>query len=286
MSISKKVSLVIVTYNSEKTIYKLLTSLKLIHNHLKEIIIIDNNSKKFNSKKIKKISKKIHIIQNDKNLGFAKAVNQGIKISKSNFVLLLNPDTYIENKSILKTIAKIQKDNNIGAIGGFILNEKGKRQFTANNKPTFMTALFEFTLLKRIFPNNHYSKNFWIENHKIKSTTKVSSLCGAYMIIKKRIKRDLNLFDERFFLYLEDIDFGISINNKGYLVILDPESYVKHIGGASSNNKYKTDLKSWYQSRKLFFKKHQNKFNGIILTVIFSIEEFLLKKIQLLKDEK
>lgn len=286
MSISKKISLVTVTYNSEKTIYKLLTSLKLIENQIREIIIIDNNSKNFDDKKIKKISKKINIIQNNKNVGFARAINQGIKLSKSNFILLLNPDTYIEDKSILKTIDKIQKNKKIGAIGGLILNEKGNRQFTANNKPGFMTAIFEFTLLKRFFPNNIYSKNFWIENKQTPSPIKVSSLCGAYIVIRKIINKSLNLFDERFFLYLEDIDFGISINNKGYQVILDPESHIKHIGGASSTNKYKTNLQSWYKSRKIFFKKHQNKFNGIILTVIFSIEEFILKKIQLLKNEK
>lgn len=286
MSISKKISLVTVTYNSEKTIYKLLSSLKLIEKELKEIIIIDNNSKYFNSKNIKKISKKIKIIQNKKNLGFAKAVNQGIKISKSELVLLLNPDTYLEDISIIKTINKIKNSKQIGAIGGLIFNEQGIRQFTANSKPNFLTAIFEFTVLKRIFPNNKYSKNFWVENEKTKKPTKVNSLCGAYIITRKIINKNLNLFDERFFLYLEDIDFGTSINKKGYFVILDPDSHIKHIGGASSNNKYKTDLESWYKSRKIFFKKHQNKFNGIILSVIFSIEEFLLKKIQLLRNEK
>lgn len=286
MSISKKISLVTVTYNSEKTIHKLLTSIKIIENQIKEIIIIDNNSKKFDTKKIQKISKKIKIIRNKTNTGFAKAVNQGIKISKSNFILLLNPDTYIEDTSILKTINKIENNPKIGAIGGFIFNEKGEKQFTANSKPGFLTALFEFTILKRIFPNNRYSKNFWIENQKIQKPINVSSLCGAYMIIKKTINKELNLFDENFFLYLEDIDFGISINNKNYLVKLDPDSHIKHIGGASSNNKYKTDLNSWYKSRKIFFKKHQNKFKGIIITVIFSIEEFILKKIEFIKNEK
>jgi GT2 family glycosyltransferase len=286
MSISKKISLVTVTYNSEETIYKLLTSLKLIEDQLKEVIIIDNNSKKFNSKKIKKISRKIKIIQNKTNTGFARAVNQGIKIAESDFILLLNPDTYIEDKSIIKTINKIKNNTKIGAIGGFILNEKGERQFTANNKPSFMTALFEFSILKRIFPNNKYSKEFWVENKKIKKPINVSSLCGAYIILRKIINNELNLFDENFFLYLEDIDIGISINNKQYLVKFDPDSHVKHVGGASSNNKYKMDLNSWYKSRKIFFKKHQSKFKGIIITVIFSIEEFILKKINYIKNEK
>lgn len=286
MSIGKKISLVTVTYNSEKTIFKLLSSIKSIDNYIEEIIVIDNNSKKFNRNKIISISPKIKIIINKKNLGFAKAINQGIKISKSNIILLLNPDTYLIDDSIKHSLNLIIKNPKIGAIGGKIFNEKNEISYTATGYPTFMTGLFEFTNFKKIFPNNKFSKLFWIEKiDKIEKPIEVVSLCGAFMIIQKRINNKLNLFNEKFFLYLEDIDFGIKLNQNGYKVIFDPNSKVKHIGGASSNNKYKTDLKSWYKSRKIFFKSHLNKVEGIILSTIFSIEEKLLEVIHLIKNE-
>ncbi len=286
MSIGKNLSLVIVTYNSEKTIFDLLNSTKSIDNSIKEIIIIDNNSNKFNENKIKKNSNKIKIIRNKKNLGFAQAINQGIKISKSNFILLLNPDTCLIDDSIKNSFDLIYQDPKIGAIGGKILNKNDQQVYTATNKPTFMIGLFEFTNLKKIFPNNKFSKEFWVEkNKKIKKPVEVTSLCGAYMIIRRKINNKLNLFNEKFFLYLEDVDFGIKINKNGYKVIFDPNSKVKHIGGASSNNKYKTDLKNWYKSRKIFFKLHLNKVEGIILSTIFSIEEKILKIIHSIKHE-
>lgn len=286
MSTTKKVSLVIVTYNSNKTIYDLLSSIKAINNLIKEIIIIDNNSLFFNKNKISKISQKIKIIQNKKNIGFAKAVNQGIKISKSDFILLLNPDTYLTDNSIINTFNIILNDNNIGAIGGKILNEKRINTYTANSKPTFLTGLFEFTNLKKIFPNNKFSNQFWIEKNKIISKPiEVSSLCGAFLIFRKKIKNELNLFNEKYFLYLEDTDFGIKIRNQGYKVIFDPNSQVVHIGGVSSNNKYKTDLKSWYKSREIFFKKHLNIFASIILISIFKIEKNILYLRNLIKHE-
>jgi GT2 family glycosyltransferase len=286
VSTGKKISLVTVTYNSEKTIFKLLDSIKLIDNHIKEIIVIDNNSNNFDKYKIISISKKIKIIINKRNLGFAKAINQGIKVSKSSFILLLNPDTYLTNNSIKHSLDLIQKDQKIGAIGGKIFNQRNKISYTATNKPTFLTGLFEFTNLKKIFPNNNFSKSFWIEKKKlIKKPIKVTSLCGAYMIIRKKINNKFNLFNEKFFLYLEDIDFGIKINQNGYKVIFDPNSNIRHIGGASSKNKYKTDLKSWYKSRKIFFKLHLNKVEGIILSIIFSIEENILKIIHFIKNE-
>jgi GT2 family glycosyltransferase len=286
VSIGKKISLVTVTYNSEKTIFRLLNSIKLIDDHIKEIIVVDNNSNDFDKNKIISNSKKIKIITNKKNLGFAKAINQGIKVSKSDFILLLNPDTYLINNSIKHSLNIIQKDQKIGAIGGKIFNQIDQISYTATDKPTFLTGLFEFTNLKKIFPNNKFSKSFWIEKDKqIKKPIEVTSLCGAYMIIQKKINNKLNLFNEKFFLYLEDIDFGIKINQNGYKVIFDPNSNIRHVGGVSSKNKYKTDLKSWYKSRKIFFKLHLNKVEGIILSAIFSFEEKILKIIHFIKNE-
>lgn len=286
MSITKKISLVIITYNSNKTIFRLLSSIKAITNLIKEIIIIDNNSLFFDKNKINKIYPKIKIIQNKKNVGFAKAVNQGIKISKSNFILLLNPDTYLINDSLIKTFYLIFNNNKIGAIGGKILNKKGNNSYSANSKPTFLIGLFEFTNLKKIFPNNKYTNKFWVEKNKIiDKPIEVSSLCGAYLFFRKKLNNKLNLFNEKYFLYLEDIDFGIKINNQGYKVIFDPNSHIVHIGGVSSNNKYKTNLTSWYKSREIFFREHLNIFTSIILISIFKIEKNILYLRNLIKHK-
>jgi len=277
MSNSNKITVVIVTYNSNKYLPTLLRSLNFIKKIIHRIIIIDNNSKDFDSK-IKNFNKKIKIIQNKQNLGFAKAVNKGIKLSETDFILLLNPDTYLINNSTTKTYNLIKNDPNIGIIGGKIEYPNNKPYLTANNKPTFLTGLFEFTNLKKIFPNNKYSKKFWVEKNKIdKKITIVSSLCGAYLIFRRKIKNKLNLFNEDYFMYMEDIEFGIKNNLLGYKVIFDPRSKIIHIGGASSPNKYKTSLEHWYKSRKIFFKKQLPRIQAIILIIIFTIEELILK---------
>ena len=275
---SPKISIIIVTYNSDQTIYKLLISLNYYIGYLiKEIIIIDNNSVFFNKNKILTFFTNIKIFQNKHNIGFSKAVNQGIKASKSNYILLLNPDTYLIDNSIITTLNLIFKDKKIKAIGGKILNKKGNNVYTANNKPTFLTGLFEFTNLKKIFPSNRHSNQFWPEkNKKIKKPIEVSSLCGAYLIFRKKINNQLNLFSEKYFLYLEDVDFGIKINNQGYKVVFDPNSQIVHIGGFSTKNRYKTDLKHWYKSREILFKEHLNFFASIILISIFKLEKLIL----------
>lgn len=278
MSNKNKISLIIVTYNSMDHLPKLLKSLNLIKKVIQEIIIIDNNSNDFN-KNIKEIDPKIKIIINNQNLGFAKAVNQGIKLAKTNFVLLLNPDTYLIDDSIIKTFYLIQKNDKIGIIGGKIKYPNKIPYLTANTKPTFLTGIFEFTNFKKIFPNNRYTKKFWIEkSRKILKPIPVSSLCGAYLIFRKKINNKLNLFNEDYFMYMEDVDFGIKNTKEGFDVIFDPNSQIIHIGGASSPNKYKTNLTYWYRSRKIFFKKHLSYIEGILLSIIFTIEEILLSK--------
>lgn len=286
MSTTKIITVVTVTYNSEETIFKLLSSLELIDNLIKEIIIIDNNSLFFDKNKIQKVSKKIRLIINKKNYGFAKAVNQGIKKSKTDFVLLLNPDTFLLDCSIIKSFNLIKDDKKIGAIGGKIYDTNHNPVYTANKRPSFLTGIFEFTNLKKIFPKNRYSKLFWVENSKkISKPIKVSSLCGAYMIIRKKINNKDNLFDEKYFLYMEDVDFGIKINQEGYKVIFDPRSHISHIGGFSSKNRYKTDLKSWHRSKKIFFYKNLGWFKAIILISVFNIEKIALNIYHFIKHD-
>lgn len=277
MSTSKNPSLIIVNYNSSKKTNQLIFSIKkYLGENIDEIIIIDNNSNDINDLKIK--HKKIKLILNKVNIGFANAVNQGISFCKNDLIMLLNPDTKIINPSVLETIKLIQKNKTIGVIGGKI-KYKDKKIFTANNTPTFLTALFEFTNLKKIFPNNIYSSDFWPEKkQEIKKPIEVSGICGAYLIFRKYDKqKNINYFDDSYFLYLEDLDFCLKMKSKGFKIIFDPRSEIFHIGGASSDNKYHMALNYWYKSRKIFFKKHLNKLEGIILNVVFSLEELFLK---------
>ncbi|MDD4136246.1 MAG: glycosyltransferase, partial [Candidatus Shapirobacteria bacterium] len=116
MSTSENTSLIIVNYNSSQNTNKLLLSLKkYFYLGINEIIIIDNNSKDI--KNLNTNDSRVKLIKNSKNFGFAKAVNQGIKESKNNFLILLNPDTIIINGNVLKTIKLIKDDKNIGVIG-------------------------------------------------------------------------------------------------------------------------------------------------------------------------
>lgn len=285
MSISKKLSVIIVNYNSTQYLKNLILSINKIDQIVQEIIIVDNHSKDIKDLQI--TNKKIKIIFNNDNRGFSKAVNQGIIISKSKYILLINPDCLIIDDSIVKSFEFLLKRKNIGAIGGKIQEmDSLNYQHTANSKPNFLTAIFEFTNIKKLFPNNIFSKNFWIENtFKSNIPIEVDAVCGAFVIFRKYINKKLNLFNESYFLYLEDLDFGLKIKSEGYQVFFDPNSTIKHLGGSSSNSKYNIVLKHWYKSRKIFFKKHLNVVESVILSIIFTLEECFLQIYHYIKNE-
>lgn len=276
-----KATVVIVNYNSAKFTAKLIESIYLhIPRLIKEIIIIDNNSKESDKNELKKNINKSKILFNSDNVGFSKAVNQAIKISTTDFILLLNPDCEIIDTSIERLFTHIKKDEFVGACGGALVDPTTNQVVpSANSKANFFTGIFEFTNIKKVFPNNFYSKKFWIENdNTISQAQHVSSLCGAFILFKKTVNKTEVMFDESYFMYLEDVQFGIDMNMRGFKVIFDPKVKILHHGGKSNNSKYKTVLKYWYNSRKIYFKKNLPLLQGKFLEIIFIVEEFLLKK--------
>jgi len=203
-------------------------------------------------------------------------------LCSNNTIVLLNPDTELIDNSITNSIKLIEKNEKIGIIGGKLIPFKKKdNMLTANSKPNLGTAIFEFTTLKKIFPNNPYHKKFWLIN-KINNNKpqEVDSLCGAFMIFKKQNAQKINFFDEKFFLYLEDLDFCLRMKQHDLKIIYNPKSRIKHVGGGSSPNKHKINLKAWYESREYFFKKHLPKKQYLIASLIFKIEKKILKTLK------
>lgn len=289
LSREQKISVLIVNYKSQVNLRRLVNSLDKIKPIILEIIIVNNDNEKLRQKQLKKYSP-LRIINNYNNLGFSKAVNKGINVSHSNYILLLNPDTTIIDTSILRMHSHFIKNNKIGVIGGKIYNGSPNKLtigYTATDRPTFQISLFEFTILKKIFPKIPLSRNFWIEKKitNINKATEVSSLCGAFMMFRKKINDQIFRFNEDYFLYFEDIDFCLEYKNRDFSVQFYPKAKIYHYGGGSSKSIYRTSLKDWYTSRKIFFKKHFSPPLYYFSCVIFYIEGLILSLYHTIKNE-
>lgn len=268
-----KLSIIIVTYNSEKLIGPCLESIFKTTAGLDfEIIIVDNNSQDGTINLIKAKFPQILLIENKENIGFARAINQGVKIAQGEFVLLLNPDMRVLNKAIQKSLEFLEKNfstssgdyKKIGILGGQLLYpETSKIQPSFGRFPSLFTEFLYTFGLHRIFPWGRFIyKNifsFW----KFKKTHAIDWVGGGFMMIKKEVFGKVGLFDENFFLYLEDIDFCCRAREAGYGIYYFPYAQVEHHHMASS----KTDLSRpiIYEAKSLmyYFKKYKKNVSAL-----------------------
>jgi len=186
---SNELTVVVVTHNSEKNIEHCLNSLKG-----QNVIVVDNNSK--DDTITKAIQFNVKIIQNKSNLGYGKAANQAIKQSNSKYILLLNPDVIINNKEINKMLKFLKTHKDCDIVGPMLVDKNNNNLHSCRRFPTLKSIAGRRLNVFNKDVNYHLMSDY---NHK--QTKKVDWVSGACIMFKRNLK-----FDERFFLYFEDVD--------------------------------------------------------------------------------
>ena len=279
----KRISIIIVTFNSEKYIAKCLLSLikSIPSDNLCELIIIDNNSEDKTIEIINKIiftHNNIRLYINKKNFGFACAVNFGIKTAKkSKYFLLLNPDIIVNKSSITKLLLCAEKYN-AGISGGSTYAVNGKENNSYFRFPNLLIGLFDFTNLRKFSRSDYWHKYFYYQDKDYSKTDcfSVDIVTGGYMLIKTETIKKIGYFDERFFMYLEDVDYCNRAKKAGIKIVHCNSSKIIHVSGGSSKNKDGIRHSSWIWSRKIYFIKHYNFLANIIIQPIFLIDDMYI----------
>jgi len=275
------ITIIIVTFNSVKQIKKCIDSIvKNEYKHTK-IVVIDNNSSDNTLdivKKLQKNSKIISVIKNKQNVGFAKAVNQGIKNNiKSEYFLLLNPDTVLRNNSLI-TLINCSTKNKAGITGGSTTDIQGKENGSYYRFPNLGIGIFDFTNFRKLTKNDRWHKYFYYQDITNKNIDEfpVDVVTGGYMLINNKTVKKVGYFDEDYFMYLEDVDYCLRTKKAGIKIFHTNQSKILHIGGASSNNKDRIRHSSWLMSRKMYFLKHHSIIENILVQPIFIVDDLLI----------
>ncbi len=275
------ISIIIITYNSEREIGSCINSLK---SQLKkangEIILIDNNSTDNTISQIDDIDgKNISIIQNNKNLGYTIANNQGIKNAKGDYVLLLNPDTTVPNGTIINLLNEIKDYKNIGVIAPQLRFPNGKIQHSCRRFPRRRDILYESIGLSKIFKNSK-EFNYWkMGDFDHTKSRLVDQPAGAALFFSKKIINEIGLLDERFPMFFSDVDLCRRIWDAGYNIQYTTNSFITHQGGASVYRKRIKMIISSHFSFWKYFNKYNTKQIDYILNVFVGF--FLLVLIPL-----
>ena len=253
-----KLSVIIVNYNVKYFLEQCLFSVREAIKQIQaEIIVVDNNSVDGSVAMLKTRFPDITLIENKKNVGFSVANNMGIRKSKGEYVLLLNPDTVVEEDSFVKILDYLDNHQEAGALGVKMLNGKGA--FLPESKrglPTPWVAFYKMFGLSKLFPRssrfNYYHLGYLDENE----IHEVDVLSGAFMMLRKTVLEKIGLLDETFFMYGEDIDLSYRVKQAGYKNIYFPKTTIIHYKGESTKKGSLNYVLIFYRAMQIFARKH------------------------------
>lgn len=256
-----KISVVIISYNSQDFIEKCIRSVLKNLPTYAEVIVLDNFSTDKTVEILKKFIPKIKLLKSDENLGFAKGCNKAVKEAKGEYLFLLNPDTEMSEPIIDELIKFYEITVDVGIVAPKLIMQDDKVQASVKRLPTLWGAFKEYILGTK----NSYSE--YVPNGD--KPQEVEMTYGAAWLIKKDLFNKLGGFDEKFFLYYEDVDFCRRVCKNNKKIYYYPKVLIKHLVGAtkSEQDKYKLNLES--------AKKYHGWFKFVLLQLIFRLRRLL-----------
>lgn len=253
-----KLSVIIVNYNVEffleQCLYAVRKAMKGING---EIFVVDNNSVDGSLRMLKQKFPDVKLIANQENTGFSKANNQAIHISSGEYILLLNPDTVVEDDTFQKVIDFMDEHPDAGGLGVKMVDGQGK--FLPESKrglPTPATAFYKIFGLSRIFPRSKRFSKYHLGYLDKEQIHEVDVLAGAFMLLRKKVLDEIGLLDEAFFMYGEDIDLSYRITQAGYKNYYFPKTRIIHYKGESTKKSSVNYVFVFYNAMIIFARKH------------------------------
>ncbi len=267
-------SVVIVSWNVEE---QLRAGLQSLYAHTQqisyEVFVVDNASKDGSPEMIAAEFPKVQLLRNPANVGFARANNQAITLSKGRYVLLLNPDTFLHDDALSRMVSFLDHRADIGVLGCKVLTAEGKIDpRCARRFPTLWGELFELTRLSYRFPHNRlfgeYLMTYWDHG----DSREVDAISGACLMVRRAAIEQVGLLDESFFLYGEDLDWCYRLKKAGWKVFYYSEAEIIHIGSQSTRQLKEETALERFRSRYKFFRKHVGRgYAWIYKTLVFLI---------------
>ena len=253
-----KLSVVIVNYNVKHFLEQCLHSVyKAAEGIATEIFVVDNHSADGSAQLIREKFPKLSFIENTENVGFSKANNQAIRLAKGEYILLLNPDTVVEESTFRKIIAFMDSHPDAGGLGVKMIDGKGN--FLPESKrglPTPEVAFYKMFGISKLFPHSKRFGRYHLSYLNENEVHCVDVLAGAFMLLRKETLDKTGLLDETFFMYGEDIDLSYRITQAGYKNYYFPETTIIHYKGESTKKGSLNYVKVFYNAMIIFARKH------------------------------
>lgn len=250
-----KLSIIIVHYQVKELLKKCILSIKKnIHGFDYEVIVVDNNSPNPDWKVFINEFPDVNFIELKENTGFSKANNIGVKAARGEYVYILNPDTEIENDYFKEILDFADNQKNLGALGLRMHDAQGN--FLPESKRSVPALINSFEKLFTKLSND--SKTYYRNDIAETDIAEVEVMTGANLLMKKSVYQEVGGFDERYFMYGEDIDLCYTILRKGYKNFYYGKASILHYKGESTI-KDKVYLNRFFGAMDIFIGKYYKK---------------------------
>ncbi len=268
-----KLSVVIVNYNVRYFLEQCLYAAKKACSSIEaEIFVVDNNSVDGSCQLVREKLPDIRLIENYDNKGFSKANNQAIRLAKGDYILLLNPDTIVEEDSLMKCLHFMDEHPEAGGLGVKMIDGKGR--FLPESKrglPTPLVAFYKIFGLSSLFSHSKRFARYYLGHLDKDQTHEVDVLAGAFMMLRRSVLNEIGLLDETFFMYGEDIDLSYRISQAGFKNYYFSGTTIIHYKGESTKKGSINYVKVFHQAMIIFARKHFSKGRADIFAMLINL---------------
>ncbi|HPI19238.1 MAG TPA: glycosyltransferase [Candidatus Kapabacteria bacterium] len=252
------ISIIIVNYNVKDFLFQCLKSIEKAEQNLNvEVIVVDNNSTDGSANYLSPLFPRVKFIALEENLGFGKANNLGFKQAKGKYFLILNPDTILEENTLLVMKEYHDTHQEVGIAGCKVLNADGTFQVPCRRGfPTPWVAFTKLFGLQQIFPKSKLFGRYNQTFQNIDETYYIESISGSFMFARRETIEELGGFDTDFFMYAEDIDLCYRATKLNWKIAYVHTTSIIHYKGESTKRSKDNELKNFYKAMEIYTLKH------------------------------
>ena len=288
-----KLSVIIVNYNVRYYLEQCLLSVEqALTGVCGEVFVVDNNSTDDSIPYLKSKFPWVRYIENTENVGFSRANNQAIRESRGEYVLLLNPDTFVGERTLRECIDFMDKNPKAGMCGVGMLKIDGS--FAPESRrgiPTPFVAFCKMSGLGTLFPKSRVFGRYYMQYLNRQSINPIEIVSGAFMFIRKSVLDEVGLLDENFFMYGEDIDMSYRVLKAGYQNYYLPTRILHYKGESTKKDSWRY-VNAFHKAMIIFFKKHFTHYSfvysvPITMTIVLKgVMSYLVHKMRVMSKRK
>ncbi|HEV2962955.1 MAG TPA: glycosyltransferase family 2 protein [Candidatus Angelobacter sp.] len=276
-------SIIIVNYNTLSLLRDCVNSLMKTEGKSCEVIVVDNASADGSAEMVENEFPDVVLVRNPKNAGFAKANNQGMAVAKGKYLLLLNSDTVARDGALEVMTDFLRSNPTVGAVTCKLLNTDGTIQASISNRPGPVLLFFRLLGVSRLISSDRarrwlsrtcgfflgktirsYLTPYRAHDHPVE----IENISGACMMLRREAMEQVGMLDEGFFMYFEDMDYCVRLQNAGWKMYYLPQGEIIHLGGGSSGGRMRNYSVHSYRALFHFYRKH---FSGAMVVAVRSM---------------